>query len=168
MDLIVSLREAVKADAAVIANYAGDYEVARMVATIPHPYSLQDAYDFIDIISAQQKLGQGHSLIIARNDQITGMIGWFYNDENMLEIGYWVARKFWGQGIAGKAVQLIIDLIRIECPDDTHVLAQYMNENPASGRVLEKNGFVSDGGGDVCFSLARGEARPATRMIKKL
>lgn len=169
MDFDVTLRDILKADAPVIAEMADDYEVAKMVATMPHPYSLADAYVFLDKIKTQREKGKGHSLAITVGGDFSGCAGWFYNEEDVLEIGYWVGRKFWGRGIAGKAVALILDIIRNECPDETEVLAQYMEENPASGRVLEKCGFVLDGiTADGCYSLARDEVKPALRMIKKL
>ncbi len=169
MDFVVNLRDILKADAPIIAELANDYEVAKMVATMPHPYSLEDAYVFLDKIKAKFKAGRGHSLAITVDGDFAGCAGWFYNEEDVLEIGYWVGRKFWGSGIAGKAVFLILDVIRKELPHVTEVLAQYMIENPASGRVLERNGFVPDGTAEEgCYSLARNETEPALRMIKKL
>ena len=168
MDFDVTLRDIMKADAPVIAELANDYEVAKMVATMPHPYSLADAYVFLDKINEAFKAGEGHSLAITVDGDFVGCVGWFYSEDEKLEIGYWAARKFWGRGIAGKAVELILDIIRKECPSETEVVAQYMDENPASGRVLEKNGFAIEGSSDGCFSIARGEKISAIRMIKKL
>ncbi len=167
-DFIISLRDLIKDDALIIAEYAGDYDIAKMVATMPHPYSLEDAYAFLDKIKGQIKAGEGHSLAITFDGDFAGSIGWFYNEEHVLEIGYWVAKPYWGKGVACKALALILELVKVECADETEVLGNYMEENPASGRVLEKNGFVRDGRGEDCFSLARGEARPAIRMLKKL
>lgn len=168
-DFLVTLREACDSDAPIIAEQANDYDVAKMVATMPHPYSLADAYVFLEKIKDKFEAGEGHTMAIAVDGDLAGCAGWFYNEEHVLEIGYWVGRKFWGRGIAGKAVVLILDVIRNECPDETEVLAQYMDENPASGRVLEKCGFVPDGITlDGCYSLARDEVKPALRMIKKL
>lgn len=168
MDFDVTLRDILKADAPVIAELANDYEVAKMVATMPHPYSLADALVFLDKIKEKFKAGEGHSLAITVDGDFAGCAGWFYSEDEKLEIGYWVGRKFWGRGIAGKAVALILDIIRTERPSETKVIAQYMTENPASGRVLEKNGFAVEGSSDGCFSIARDEKIPAIRMIKEL
>ena len=169
MDFDVTLRDIMKADAPVIAELANDYEVAKMVATMPHPYSLADAHVFLDKINEAFKAGEGHSLAITVDGDFAGCAGWFYSEDEKLEIGYWVARKFWARGIAGKAVDLILGVIRKECPDVTEVLAQYMEENPASGRVLEKCGFLPDGTVlEGCYSLARDEVKPALRMVREL
>ena len=165
----ISLRDLTDADAPIIAELANDYDVAKMVATMPHPYSLEDAYAFLGKIKGALKAGDGHTLAILADGGFAGCAGWFYNEEHVLEIGYWVAKPFWAMGVAGKAVALLSDVIKTECADETEVLAQYMVENPASGRVLEKNGFEPDGiTAEGCYSLARGEAKPALRMIRKL
>lgn len=165
----VTLREALESDAPSFAEHANDYEIAKMVATMPHPYTLKDAYAFLAKIKDQQETNKGHSLIIIYDGNFAGTVGWFTNEENVLEIGYWIARKYWGCGIAPKAVALILDVIRSDLPDETEVLAQYMDENPASARVLEKCGFVPDGvTAEGCYSLARDETKSARRMIKEL
>jgi RimJ/RimL family protein N-acetyltransferase len=60
------------------------------------------------------------------------------------ELGYVIARKYWGKGIVTQAIQLAIqkgfedlDIKRIEATVDP--------TNIASQRVLEKNGFEKEG-----------------------
>lgn len=164
----IFLRELTEVDAPLIAELANDYDVAKMVATMPHPYSLEDAYVFLGKIKDAFEVGEGHSLAITLDGDFAGCAGWFYNKMHELEIGYWVAKPYWGKGVAGRAVDLLLGVIKVECTDVAEVFAQYMVENPASGRVLEKAGFVSVGTGTDCFSLARGVSKPAIKMIKKL
>ena len=56
-------------------------------------------------------------------------------------IGYWLGRAFWRRGYATEAAQAIIshgfDVLKLETIEGTHFL-----ENPASGAVLRKLGFV--------------------------
>lgn len=52
------------------------------------------------------------------------------------QIGYWLGRKFWGQGIATRAVREFVSSISIR-PLSAHVA----KHNRASARVLEKCGF---------------------------
>lgn len=164
----ICLREPTAADAPIIAEYAGDYDIAKMVATMPHPYSLEDAHEFLEKIKNAFEVGEGHSLAITLDGDFAGFAGWFYNKMHELEIGYWVAKPYWGKGVAGRAVDLLLGVIKVECTDVVEVFAQYMVENPASGRVLEKAGFMSVGNGTDCFSLARGVSKPAIKMIRKL
>ncbi|XP_077247268.1 uncharacterized protein LOC143887027 [Tasmannia lanceolata] len=61
------------------------------------------------------------------------------------EIGYVLASKYWGQGIATVAVRIVISSIFSEWPDLERVEALADVENPGSQRVLEKAGFVKEG-----------------------
>ncbi len=58
-------------------------------------------------------------------------------------VGYWVAREFWGRGLATAALAEYLDEVR-ERP--LHALVS--TENTGSIRVLEKNGFVEVGPAD--------------------
>jgi len=63
-----------------------------------------------------------------------------------VEIGYGVAEACRGRGHATRAVaQMLVQLKRE--PMVTRILATTAEDNPASHRVLEKNGFVTTGRG---------------------
>lgn len=65
-----------------------------------------------------------------------------YHDEaNILEIGYSITPKYWGQGLA---TEMIAGLIKYGFTEDTikEITAVTELPNIASQRVLEKNGFV--------------------------
>jgi RimJ/RimL family protein N-acetyltransferase len=51
-------------------------------------------------------------------------------------VGYWIAREFWGRGIATEALARLLEIVS-ERPLEATVLPG----NDASVRVLEKNGF---------------------------
>jgi len=53
------------------------------------------------------------------------------------EVGYWLGREFWGRGIATRALELLLEELRMR-PLYAHVV----RHNAASRRVLEKCGFV--------------------------
>ena len=63
--------------------------------------------------------------------------------EHVYEIGYNLNRSFWGKGYATEAAKAIIKWAyeQFEAHDFT---AFYAKENSASGRVLEKCGFVKE------------------------
>ena len=69
-------------------------------------------------------------------DEIAGSISKFVM-EGEAEITYWFDRKFWGQGIATRALTLFLEVVTAR-PLFTHVA----KHNLGSRRVLEKNGFV--------------------------
>ena len=57
--------------------------------------------------------------------------------EGIREIGYWLGREFWGRGLAGAALAEFLPLER-----ERPVYGVVNEENVASRRVLERNGFV--------------------------
>ena len=61
-----------------------------------------------------------------------------------ISIGYRLLEKYWGQGIAGEAVNLLLSYVQKEKGIEI-ITASSMVENHASARVLEKSGFVCVG-----------------------
>ena len=68
----------------------------------------------------------------------------FYGFKDLLHktcIGYRLAEPFWGQGIAARTVELMVEYLYTQT-DTKIITASTMIENRASARVLEKNGFL--------------------------
>lgn len=60
------------------------------------------------------------------------------------EIGYCYGEKYWGLGYATEALTAVIKFLFEEC--DANVLfAEYMINNPASGKVMKKSGMTFEG-----------------------
>lgn len=57
------------------------------------------------------------------------------------EIGYWVAKPYWGNGIASDALNKFTSLI-FERTDLVRLYASVFEGNVASAKVLEKCGFT--------------------------
>ena len=68
-----------------------------------------------------------------------------------LEVGYWLGREFWGQGIATRAVELFL-----KEQTQRPIAARVAFDNIGSRRVLEKCGFVVTGE-DQGYANARGK-----------
>ena len=66
------------------------------------------------------------------------------------EVGYWIGRSYWGQGIASAALSQFLEIVTVR-PLHAHVA----RHNIASQRVLQKCGFVITGEG--AFRDADGE-----------
>jgi RimJ/RimL family protein N-acetyltransferase len=58
-----------------------------------------------------------------------------------VEISYWIARPYWGQGLATKVVSMFTADCFSERPQIDRVFAQVLDRNRASMRVLEKAGY---------------------------
>lgn len=90
-----------------------------------------------------------YALLNRETEQLVGAIALrttsahFELGEHEAEIGYWIGKPFWGQGLASEAVRAILTHAFTQ-HGITRVWAAHHTDNPASGRVLEKCGFVFD------------------------
>lgn len=69
--------------------------------------------------------------------------------EGQTEITYWIDRAAWGQGIATRALALLLDLV-----PDRPMYARAASDNTGSLRVLHKSGFA-DIGTEISFAPGR-------------
>ena len=154
------LRPLVPADAPDLFRLINDFEVAKQLARVPFPYP-QDAADEW-IARAEKCLGDGSAIQLAiagRDDPVLlGGIGLEIDrSAREAELGYWVARRYWGHGVAAEAAARIASWALANLDID-RLVARAALDNAASQRVLEKAGFVATGEGEG-FSMARGETR---------
>ena len=73
------------------------------------------------------------------NEQVAGSVLSF-EMEGEREVGYWLGKKFWGQGIASESLKQFLGL-ETRRPLSAHIAKQ----NLASKKVLEKCGFIVRG-----------------------
>jgi RimJ/RimL family protein N-acetyltransferase len=122
-----------------------DFDVAKNLSRVPHPYTEDDACAFV--VQAAWGWSTGEDLAFAilrkRPDAYIGICG--VHPARNWEFGYWLGKPYWGQGYATEAVRRLaafaFDVLGAEC-----LAASWFHDNPASGRVLEKLGCVPDGG----------------------
>lgn len=60
------------------------------------------------------------------------------------EIGYWYGEDFWGKGYATESLKGVIKYLFEEAEMDV-IYAEFMEENPASRKVMEKSGMKFEG-----------------------
>jgi len=141
-------------DAPALARAIADEQVVRNLATAPWPFALQDAEAFL---AAPRDPAMPSFLITERTDgepRIVGACGLGRRPSGAVEMGYWIARPHWGKGFATEASLALIDIARtLKLP---RLEASHFIDNPASGRVLEKLGFVATGLSAARYSCARG------------
>ena len=145
------------ADAARIAEYASDREVASMTAQIPHPYPPGAAAEFVLTARAGNLAGTQIVVVITskqRPNEALGCVGLSVTGEDEATLGYWLARPRWGQGLMREAVCALTGLA-ISATRLNSIIANARADNAASRRVLETVGFIRDGYG-VESAPARG------------
>ncbi len=140
------LRAPAAFDIAEIVTLAGDYDVAKNLSRMPHPYHEDDARNWIDRMAEARAKGSDYGFAIARKDDgaFMGSCGLHLRDGGAFEFGYWLGKPFWGRGYATEAARRLVAFAFMELRLET-VIAGYFHDNPASGRVLEKLGCVADG-----------------------
>jgi RimJ/RimL family protein N-acetyltransferase len=166
------LRPALPDDAVYIADRINDFDIARMGTQIPYPYGIEDAQTFLMNRVKADPVRDRLFLIEHRAHGLAGAIGfheaptqWSETGCAMSpEMGYWLARSFWGRGLATEAVTAALDWAR-DAWGLRAVSAGHFADNPQSGRVLEKAGFLYTGEVQHRFSLARGEPAPTRMMV---
>ena len=144
---------------------ANNINVARMVANIPHPYSRKDAADWIGGHEAGRAAGTDFPFaVILKGEGLIGAIGLHKKGAALFDLGYWLGEPYWGCGFASEAARAVMDWARTAL-GLREATACYFEDNPASGRVLEKAGFVSTGAEGRCQSIGRGCNARSISMI---
>ena len=163
----LTLRPYQHEDAARMTYLAGDYDVAKMCARVPHPYPIAAAHGFIDMITRRMETGQEYAFaVVAPIDGVIGACGVSpagAPDAGMWEIGYWYGMPYWGLGYASEAARGLMGWAQ-EQLGARGFAAGHFADNPASGAVLRKLGFVHTGTQDL-FGLARQRTSPAERYV---
>jgi RimJ/RimL family protein N-acetyltransferase len=146
------LRPAFPEDSGAILAGIGEEAVVRNLSRAPWPYTLDDARAFAAL---PQDPRLPHFLVTLPGVGVIGAAG-LGEQEGDAELGYWIARPHWGQGYATEAARAVLRIARTL--GHTRVVAGHFTDNPASGKVLRKLGFVSTGRAGQRHSLARGGA----------
>lgn len=141
-------------DAPALARAIGDEAVVRNLLHAPWPYRLEDAELFL---SSFYDPAQPQFLIFSRTrgaPRLVGGCGIHGDGRGGRELGYWIARPFWGLGFATEAAQALMQVARASGVGP--VLAAHFVDNPASGHVLRKIGFRPTGRVERRHSIGRG------------
>ena len=82
------------------------------------------------------------------------------------ELGYWVVPSHWGRGYATEAARAVVAAARYSLPID-RLVSGHFTDNPASGAVLRKLGFVASGE-ELRDCRAAGVAKPCRTYALEL
>ena len=136
-------------DAESLAQYLNEKEYSANTCSIPFPYKLSDAKEFIrKVINFEMENNLQRDWVIRRADgSLIGGIGLLYErgiQAHRSELGYWLAKAYWNKGIMTAVLKsftnyifLTRSIVRLE--------ALVFVYNPSSCRALERAGFQKEG-----------------------
>lgn len=131
-------------DAPAVADACRDTEIARWLAFVPQPYTLDDARRYIQECMDAADDRRPFAITDAESGALIGSIDMHITRLGAGHIGYWLAANARGRGLATAALRTLsrwtieeLGLGRIELATDP--------DNLASQRVAEKAGFQREG-----------------------
>jgi len=164
----LTLRAPQAGDVARIHALADDFDIARMTTQMPHPYHRADAEAFVARAWALDPARETVFVIDEDGEGAVGAVGLHprptSGPEIGPEIGYWIGRRYWGQGFATEAASAALVWAKKDWGRRV-VRSGHFADNPASGRVLEKAGFLYTGEVQPRRSAARGAIAPTRMMV---
>jgi [ribosomal protein S5]-alanine N-acetyltransferase len=141
------LRPFAAADAPRVTELVGAWEIADTTLSIPHPYELRMAEEWIG--SHEEGFAQGtlasFAVTLRKEGTLVGAVGLsVHSPHARAELGYWFGRDCWGRGYASEAAAALLDFAFDELRLH-RVYAFHLTRNPASGRVMRKIGMRYEG-----------------------
>ena len=126
-------------------NWASDSNVTKYVSFNPHKNIEETKSILSDWIKEYDKGSYNWVVELKTTHEIIGNISVIdiSNKYQNCEIGYVFGSKFWGNGYASEGVKKVLKFLLLEC--DIHLVeAKHHASNPASGRVMEKDGMKKE------------------------
>jgi RimJ/RimL family protein N-acetyltransferase len=164
------LRELMDSDVPELVRLAGDWDIARMTARIPFPYSEALAREWMTTLSAGEFVRA-----VTFQGALVGAIGFVPNDDGSAEIGYWIGKPWWGRGFASEAGAALVRYC-FTTAGFKRLTCCHFEDNHASARVIRKLGFRESGAGSAWCDAQQAEFparcyelnRPMTAMLWRL
>ena len=149
------LRPLSPADASRITNLVNDPRIYRMLARVPAHQNVAQTLAWMSSHDSRRAADTAHIFGIESQGSLVGIVSG-ERERPLLpfNIGYWLAPDCWGRGFMTEATTALVDWLKQR--GEQAFVAGYIADNPASGRVLEKLGFMKAGRSRV-FCLGRGE-----------
>jgi RimJ/RimL family protein N-acetyltransferase len=160
----LTLRAPLPTDAPRLARLCNNPDIARMTATMPTPYRIEDAEAFVSRCAEADPRQHAPFLIELDDEGVVGGLGFHVKGEGPVEVGYWIGAPYRGRGLASEALAGAMAWAGRGWRRRV-VAAGHFSDNPASGVVLCRAGFLYTGVVVMQASLGRPAPAPSRRMI---
>ena len=140
----ITLSEITAKDVDASLEFLNEKEIYINTLAIPFPYTKEDSEWFISFVKENKKKNGVVVNWAIRNkeDKLIGVVGFHDGlDGHKAEIGYWLAKPYWGQGIMSEVVEKVCEVGFKEF-GLSRITANVFEQNIASARVVEKCGFT--------------------------
>ena len=152
----LTLRPVKASDATRITDLVNDERIYRMLARVPAHQNVAQTLAWISSHDTGRKDDTKHVFAIESDGLLVGMVSGERKSTFVpFNLGYWLAPDVWGRGLMSEAAEALLTWLRQR--GERAFVSGYITDNPASGRVLEKLGFMKAGRSRI-FCLGRGEA----------
>ena len=158
----IELRAWLESDAEELFHLASDPDVGPRAGWPPH----QSVEESREIIRSLFQNETTWAIVWRETGAVIGAIGYGPSCDCSLParpgeptVGYWIGKPYWGRGICTEALQLMVNHIR-STTDISSLISGHFTDNPASGRVMEKCGFIPTGETAFDSKLYRGAGKP--------
>ena len=159
----IVLRPWQDSDAAVLYKWASDPDVGPRAGWAPHK-SIEESLEVIRTVFKDTT--NTWAIELKETGEAIGAMGYGPSCHCNLPAregepltGYWVAKPYWNRGICTEALGLMLEHIR-KTTDIKSLISGHFIDNPASGRVMEKCGFVPTGQTVIDETQYQGAGRP--------
>ncbi len=152
---MLSLRNVHPTDLPIFYSYHLDADAVYQVAFLPKEREQREIFD-----AHWERILHADGIVIRTievDERVAGHLLRFMMDAQP-QIGYWIGREFWGQGIATQALRKFITEEETQRPLHAAVVA----DNIGSLRVLEKCGFEKV---ETVRSYAQGRGEEVDEII---
>ena len=132
------LKQPGRADLDAICALANNWEVARWMGRLPHPYSKRDALFFLEHVVPREVVWTigGRS-----SGDVLGVAGLVPHEASgAAELGYWLGQSHWGHGFAAEASRAVLEFA-FDAAELPEVASGCFVGNTRSARVLARLGF---------------------------
>ena len=143
------------------ASLVGDWNIAKWLSDVPYPYTENHAQKFIKRSSPDDL-----RFSVFYDEILVGGVGVSFEENNQLDLGYWIAKDYWGNGFATEASKGLINYVKNET-EFKAITACYVKGNKTSAKVLKKLGFIEIGECEEYF-LSRKETMDCVDLILDL